>query len=537
MSIVDNAVGYIADRWQYAQSAFKYRTPRKAPPYIVAELEKMSTFIDIDDLLKRYDDKKLQKLAIAIPWIYANIRRIANEVSVPDLSVVEAGSQEKDIDHEFERVLRAPNEFFGKAALLQYTIWVMMLSQQGAYWYIMPDFSGNGNVIREIWPVPMDKLKPVKHATQFISHYEYDRGSGRKPLKIDKRFICRFFFPDPRDFWKSLTPLEAARYGIELYSSIAGSQTSLFGRAGGVPLAVVSVDKDIEESDFAVVRQQLKEDWEEQKRIAVVRAGTMSIGHVGITNRELEVIASQEMNRDELDTIFMGFAWHADTSAGSMKEADRRIKETIIHPLLLLLADQIKIEILDPFYGGRYLAVFEDVRSHDRSLAVQEKAVYWKAASMNEARKELNKPEFTNEVIPGLGDLPVNLANNAQFMIAWLGLNAGRVNSEGQLPNIGNMLDSAAPERVVSMEAGEETNTDKSIDVDAALQMAINAELKRYRTVTIRGFARHAEKPEEIEFTTDVVPEQTMKAIKLDLASACSEDEIRDVFSRYIDVS
>lgn len=537
MSIVDSAVGYIADRWQYAQSAFKYRTPRKAPPYIVAELEEMSTFIDIDDLLRRYDDKKLQKLAIAIPWIYANIRRIANEVSVPDLSVIEAGSQEKDIDHEFERVLRAPNGFFGKAALLQYTIWVMMLSQRGAYWYIMPDFSGTGGVIREIWPVPMDKLKPVKHPTQFISHYEYDRGGGRKPLKIDKRFICRFFFPDPRDFWKSLTPLEAARYGIELYSSIAGSQTSLFGRAGGVPLAVVSVDKDIEESDFAVVRQQLKEDWEEQKRIAVVRAGTMSIGHVGITNRELEVIASQEMNRDELDTIFMGFAWHADTSAGSMKEADRRIKETIIHPLLLMLADQIKIEILNPFYGRDYLAKFEDVRKTDIAIQVQKWQTTWKASSMNEARREMNMPEWKNDVIPEIGDLPVNLANNAQFMISYLGLKAQRVNNENQLNDVGNMEGSAAPERVVAMEAGEETNTDKSIDVDAALQMAINTELKRYRTVAIRGFVRHAMKPDEVEFVTDVVPEQTMKAIQADLSSARSEDEIRDVFGRYIDVS
>jgi hypothetical protein len=129
---------------------------------------------------------------------------------------------------------------------------------------------------------------------------------------------------------------------MSVYGGITTSQRDLYNKGRGVPLSVISVDPNIGNEDFAIVRQQLRDDWESEIRVAVTRAGSMNIGTVGISNRDLQVIEAQNFNRDEIDAVFMGgIPWRSDQflSGDGLREANKQVKEVVIHPLHKMISN------------------------------------------------------------------------------------------------------------------------------------------------------------------------------------------------------
>lgn len=542
MNIVDRMVGWTADRYHHALNSFtKYRTQAKAPPYLREELASVYG-IDLN-WLNDYDEEKLQQLAIRISWVFSNIDRIAKEVSDAKLEVYKRGSNEKNIDHDFEKLIESPNEFFGRMALFQYLIWSLMLSEDGAYWYLALD-SSNPNVIREIWPVQMNRLKPIRNDRRFITGYWYRTNGSTKPVYIPARNICRFFLPDPFDMWKSLSPLIAAKYSMDIYAGIASSQRSLFTEGGGIPLSIVTVDPNMGDPDFNAVRAQIQQDWRDEKRIAVARAGTIDVKAVGISNKDLEAISSINTNRDEIDSVFMGIPWRSNNFLGGegIREANRQIRERVIHPLHTLIATQIQIHIMNPYYaGGRdtseHFVRFEDVRQFDRALAVQEHSVNWRAMTLDESRFQLGLPPYRDERFDKMGNLLLHLAINPSYIQSLYGLNESNIRDPQKKPTgVGNLPDSASPERMTNMlvEAGSDANVStRSIDIDSAINEAIRTELKRYRTVLLRTFRKH-ESVVDKSFDTDIIPFDIMSNIKMQLVSVANESDINEVFAEYL---
>lgn len=528
LAIPDRISGWIVDRFNYV----KYRTASKAPPYIAREL---ANNYGIDwNWISDYNEEELQQLAIKVSWVYSNIDRIAKEVSDARIEVYQRGSNQRDIDHEFETLMEYPNEFFGRMALLQYTVWALELSEDGAYWYLAPDSNGK---IREIWPIQMNKLTPVKHPTKFISHYEYHTNNSEKPLVIPSQYICRFFFPDPFDMWKSMSPLYAAKMAIDIYYGISKSQRSLFTEGGGIPLSVVTLDPNINNADFATVRQQIKEDWEQQKRIAIARAGTIDIKTVGISNKELEAIESQSANRDEIDSVFMGIPWRTGHFLGGegIREANRQVRERVIHPLHTLISTQIQIQIIERYYAKDLIVKFEDVRQFDRALAVQEHSVNWRAKTFDEARFDLGLPPYQNKDMPDLGNMPIHLAINPAFVSNKYGLNPVR-DPQKKPDGVGNLPDSMSPEALTNLTASGNQELDatiRSIDITQAVNEGIKEELKRYKKVILRSFRR--DNSVDRQFETDIIPYDIMSTIKDELNSISSEDEIVSLFNRFIE--
>ena len=112
MSWTTAVIDGVANTYRYATD--KFRTPRKAPPYIAAELDSYGVPRTV---WGNWNEEKRQLVASRISWIYSNIVRIGNEVSAADFQVFKYGTHEKDIEHPFEKVMRFPNEFFGQNIL------------------------------------------------------------------------------------------------------------------------------------------------------------------------------------------------------------------------------------------------------------------------------------------------------------------------------------------------------------------------------------------------------------------------------------
>jgi phage portal protein BeeE len=533
MGLIKSAIDYSSDLYRYAIT--KYRTPAKAPPYIAAEIDEYPTW---DRVWYNMDEAEHRQAAMRISWIYSNVNRIASEVSSARFDMFAKGSNEKDVEHPLEEIMTAPNDFFDGTSLLRYTIWGLMLSQWGSHWFIMPDANGN---VKELWPFPVGRIKPAKDKNKFIGHYDYTPKGYQKPIKIRREYVCRFFFSHPEDLWKSLTPLSAAGLSISLYDAVSTSVRDTFKQGRGVPLSVLSVSPSVSDPDFIVVQQRLREDWEAERRIAIVRGGDLDVKTVGISNSDLEVSTIRDMNKDEIDSIFMGFPWRSARliSGEGLKEVNRQIKESTIYPLHKMIAGQIQIGIINPFYGKKYAGRFEDVRAQDRSVSIQERTIYWSAYTFNEARADLGLPPVSKlDTMPELGELPLRLATNASFMLKYYGL--GEIRDPLENPEeIGNLPLSQDQEQTTNeiAEGDVEEGEESTISMKAALEEGMRADLKRYRTVLTRLWksTESTDALMERAFETQVVPQTLIEEIRAKLCFVNSEDDIKAIFTRVME--
>lgn len=557
MSWTTRIIDEVANTYRYATN--KFRTPDKAPRYVGSEVMEehgmgYQLFADYDTAIK-------QRTAMTTSWIYSNIIRIGNEVSSSKYNVMHEGSKEKDIEHPFEHLLQYPNPFFEGTTLLKYVIWSLSLDPWGAYWFLAPDKTTGE--LSEIWPIPMRRMVPVKHKTKYISHYIYTSSKGVE-VPIRPEFVVRFMYPNPLDLWRSLTPLEASTLAIDVYQGITTSQRDLYTQSRGTPLSVLSLDPNISDPDFARAREVIRDDWEQQRRVAIVRAGTLDIESVGFSNTDLRVIESQEFTRDEIDAIFMGgIQWRRKTSSGEREEINKEIKDIVIYPLLKMIGAQIQLSILGPWYPEKDLiGEFDDVRAQDRSLGLQENTIYFRSMTVNETREKLGLPAIKtpldklldNDEMEGslgqipFGDLPYALANNPSFVTAIYKLAKPAIKDPEKKPEeIGNLEASQDPEALTEDLAGTGTpkpekdpDVAKSITVTPAIERAmeegIKEELKRYRKVMRRAY-RKSENPIDLitrVFDSEIIPWEVRETIQRNMAFVESEDDIDAIFAKYI---
>jgi hypothetical protein len=557
MSWATRIIDGVANTYNYAN--IKFRTPDIAPRYIGAEVmgeHKMPIGSSWGDM----SYKQRQRIAMTTSWIYSNIIRIGNEVSSAQFHVKNAETLTKDIKHPFEKIMRYPNPFFDGTTLLKYTIWALSLDQWGAYWFLSPN--RETGELEEVWPIPIGKITPVKHKTKYIDHWLYTSSKGVR-VRIRPEYMVRFMYVNPFDLWKSLTPLEASTLVLDVYDGITTAQRDLYSQSRGMPLSILSLDQNISDPDFARARQVIRDDWEEQRRVAIVRAGTMDIESVGFSNTDLQVIQSQEFTRDEIDAIYMGgIQWRKSTTSGEREEINKEIKEVVIHPLHQMIAAQIQLGIVTPWYGEDFIGVFDDIRAQDRSLSLQENTIYFRSMTVNETRGELGLDPMDVDFTVGMeeknemgekeetperveyGELPYSLANNPSFITSYYGFGKGSVRDPGKKPEeIGNLEDSRDQEAIVEELSGTDTpepeNT-KSISVpdgtEQAIAEGIKEELKRYRKVMRRTF-KQSNNPMDLlnrPFDSEIIPWETRETIQRAMAFVESDEDIMAIFSKFI---
>ena len=541
MSWGTKLIDSLANTYMYANA--KFRTPDIAPRYIGAEVlgdHKLPMSGSFGDLTLPVQ----QRVAMTTSWIYSNIIRIGNEVSSADFHVREKGTFHKDLEHPFEDIMQYPNPFFDGTTLLKYTIWALSLDRWGAYWYLAPNKNNLGE-LAEIWPIPVGRITPVKHKTRYIDHYLYSSSKGVS-VKINPANVVRFMYVHPFDLWRSLTPLEASTLVMDVYEGITTAQRDLYTQSRGMPLSILSLDTNISDPDFASAREVIRDDWEEQRRVAIVRAGTMDIESVGFSNTDLQVIESQEFTRDEIDAIYMGgLQWRKQNTAGDLEEINKAIKDVVIYPLHKMIAAQIQLYIINPWYGKELVGEFDDVRAQDRSLSLQENTIYFRSMTVDETRSKLGLEPIKTE-FDDYGTLPYGLANNPAFISTYYELGPEPIRDTGEKPpEIGNVEDSQDQEALV--ENLSETDTPKPVEdktktlslpdgLQQAAESGIKEELKRYRKVMLKSWKAN-QNPVELMtrvFDSDILPYETREEIQTKMVFVESEDDIKEIFSAWL---
>src|SRR3990167_7673566 len=534
LGLVDGLVQWGIGRAAFAVNTWKAHQLDKEDRELVSMF--LSNVSEGDPFTKMADDQK-RRIAVTVSWIYSDIRLFANTFASANGEVKQIeGEQLNSVkNHPFELLLRNPNDKMDLSFLWIYTIKWMQL-KGNAYWYLAPR-AGNEKDIAEVWPIPADRVKPIPDKEKMISGYQYTTLAGQAKV-IRPEYVVHFQFPNPFTLLDGEVPLNAALLAMETEIGTGKFQRDTYVSGRGMPRSIISLPEETGERDFVALSAQIRHDFEEEQKVIITRAGDVKATTLGLTQKEMELIGQRSFTRDELDVVFLGYELHGKQTESELKQRYRMFQDTVIHPTHKLVAGQITVQALRRFYGDDLVYEFEDIRTQDRALNVQERNVYWRVKKLNEARQDLLLPPYDDDEI---GNLIIPLATDPAFVSALKGLSVtglgpgdkggNEPKSPRRLPSPNAaMSESDAPVNQLSDAAKDIPQLPAPELPQAAVDEGIRTELNRWRRVAMKELSA-GRNPGLYSFQSVVVPRPLYHAIRGGLLECDkSEAAIKSVF-------
>jgi HK97 family phage portal protein len=341
-----------------------------------------------------YSQRGAQRRAMINSWIYTAVELIMNEASAAKFGVV----QQTDVDdepvaiknHPLEKLLRRPNPWIGRSFLWQYTIaWLQL--DGNAYWFISTDEYGRPI---ELWPLPANDVEVMPgDAERFIDEYWYTANGTR--FVIPTEYIVHFRLPNPFDIFRGLSPLTAAMLPADADTAMARWNGAFFGRDNVMPSAIINLSSGIpgtpiDSADADSLKDQLRTDYAATARkTAITTADSVQAVLLGWNAKDMDFYNGRQASKEEIYGIFGVPAGLLDKNATEANAtiADKIFKEKKLWPLLVLIAEQLTAELVEPFYGPDLEAAFDDIRPANRALELQEDQASRETLTVDERRK------------------------------------------------------------------------------------------------------------------------------------------------------
>ncbi len=188
-------------------------------------------------------------------------------------------------------LLDTVNPFWTFGRLMEMSEYSMCL--WGSNFWVL-DRGGKGGEPKEIWWVRADKMKVVPDSKGYISHYEYDTGTGQ-PIRFNRDEAVWFRFPNPMNELSGLSPLMSSKIAADMANAATLSNAAIF--KNGMQLSgIVSPGQD----DATWTETQVKEITEGFRS----RFGGVRNAHrVGVIPRKANI---QSISLSPKDAEFLG---------------------------------------------------------------------------------------------------------------------------------------------------------------------------------------------------------------------------------------
>ena len=469
--------------------------------------------------METVDTEAAYKLALCSPWVYSDIKLIADRVASRDANLcVERRSSEEEIeDHPFLQLLDEPNPFMSGSFLKRYLAWWYML-RGNAYLFVSTRRPGVGEP-ENLWPLAANMVRPLPETLRRgqgifrnmeLIDYEYNVNGSLEVLPGEN--VIHFRMPNPFDYWEGLSPLTAAMIGIQMDHAQAVWQRDFFKEDNAIPSAIISVPSTTSPSDFdrqkEVLRQQMKEG---QKRL-FTRSGDLTVETITQTLEQMQIIDSRKFNRDEIDRVYgvpEGLI-SGGLSGDSRLAAEIAFARNTIQPLIDYFAEQLSTD-LALYYGDDIMFEAPNVIPQDRALEVQEYVTYSQDMTIDENREARGlKPATLPPDLKELATVPVRLI---QFV-------AKAAEPPPPAPIVqqpGDMIGSQSPANMVDEQAGK------------ALSLAVDTELKQWKKVALKEFSA-GRNPGKRDFACVAISKSRVGEIVDALNLAQTESEVKAAF-------
>lgn len=592
-------LGYLGEAYRYAFAIQKADTRRLA----LSLLDGMAESTRYRDYSDTVDTAEAIKLAVTSAWVYSGIKLIADRVSSADARPCvkqRVGEELRDVrGHPFEVLLAHPNSLMTTEFIFRYTtFWAYLLGN--AYLFISTPAPGVG-VPEELWPLPANKMTPLPETIR-ISYltgkpcidYRYDLDNGKYQI-LPGENIVHIRFANVFDYWQGLSPLTALLDALRLDRYQSRYLQGFFGKDNAIPTAVISLPREIGDIDFEVAKEQIRRQFGEGRRSAIIRGGDMDVKTITQTLQQMEIVNARKFNREEINHV-LGIPEgliSGGVSGDSRLATEITFVRNTVQPFLDMIAAELSVAIA-PYYGQNIVIAAPNIIPQDRALRVQEYQQYSQDRNINENRRELNLPPLDlvgimeqinivrsqnglEEITTPLDDVTVDLLMNVPVrLIAFIssntfstasktGLRPGQKNAAGEevvdpfeqlmeLQQSGSE-DNSAPPAYANVEKPpkvpdlpgmqgpkneQQKQSGRSFDMSwvdhhvEAIKIGQREELQRWKKVAMKE-ARDGHDPSGRVFVSKAFPDTFREAI-CGKITAKSEDEVRMIFDTVIDM-
>ena len=424
------------------------------------------------------------------------------------------GEMEIDIpNHEFEALLRNPNEMDSGMELMQYTTSNYKLNGNSVWWLNKKDRFAKPD---EIWTIPFSQIEPVPDKKLYISHYNYLPGNSKSPLRMETWEIVHFKTYNPNNRFIGLSALESLAVTLRGDNAMRATNTVNYAEHGGAPQSILAF------KDY--VANESWDDIKAEKRQAAKKNEMMMLRGVGdgvswlqraLSSKDMDYIAGLQQNMTDIfNRMCPGLLAMLDPNANrSSADAARATYDDLtLWVMMEVVAQKITSDIL-PAYGLKLRGTFTDPRYVDRKLQLDEQTAYERTHTLEETRQEYYQDNPIGDERDKL--LPSQI--NAQ---------SGGIQKPPPNPFAQPNSEDAGSEPLPT----EEITPQDEAEEDASASTKAIADLLKWRRMALKGKTDKA-----LQFHSSLIPAATMATIKARLQSPIDKAAIAKLFDNAIE--
>lgn len=504
------------------------------------------------------DVEAIYRLAITSAWWFSGVTLIANRVSdrASTFKVKKRiGEELRDIkNHAFEILVQAPNSLMTFNFLMTYTVlWYFLKGE--AYLFLSTPLPGYGEP-EEIWPIPANKCRPLpatlrksRLTNKLCIDYEYTVDG--KIYILPGENIIHIRNPNPFDYWSGLSFSSASLQFLNIDFHQGKYTEEYYGRDNAVPTAIISLPADTDPELFEAAKEQLRDEFGNKRRSAIIRAGDFTVDVISQNFRDSDFVNMRTFNRDSIWAL-LGIpegAISGASSGDSRLAAETAFIRNTVQPLLDRIAAELTKDA-GPYYGPMIVIEAPSIVPADRAMEVNEYNAYYQERTIDENRRVLGLPPVEPTGIEALDmffKVPIRLfayvssntyaatqpdpyadpyADPTLFGDDIVNVPPGNVTPNGE---IGDMTGAPNAENSAQQEIGKATVVPNLRAMAAA---GIANELTTWKKVSLREI-RAGRNPANLVFTTDIIPENVYREIQGRIHNQ-NEDSIKSTFDSYI---
>ncbi len=451
---------------------------------------------------------KNNELYNKIGWIFSATNAAAEFGAAQKVSVAQMmGEDDKDVpNHPFETLLRRPNPLMSRAEFLAASFSYYILAHNSYWWINKPD---GASVPVELWIIPPGQITPICDDQLFISHYEYIPRVG-VILNIPVEQIAHVKRFNPQNPFVGAGLFETVKYQVNTDYGALRNQAAIQNNNNGTPPGILAFAEKYIDSDWARIKAELATAAKAMMKYMPLRgvgAGGVQWLPNALSDREMQVIEKRAFTRDEIYQIiapgYLNMMLPNATEANA-KTGKATFTEFVIYPMLNTFAEKITNDLL-PIYGPDLVCKFDEVRTKDRALELQEMAEYSKTHTMAEVRKKY------------YGDAP--LGDERDNLLP----SQVTAQSASPVPTLpATEVIPALPEPIAPVPTDE-----GMMESDPEEDDMIEAEVKRWKRVTRKALKAGRAIP---EFVTEIIPANDANAIRRNLKTVTKLEQVEAAF-------
>lgn len=289
-------------------------------------------------------------------WIYANVKRVAEQLTNIDYKLMQQKADEAEPveGHPADELLMKVNDQMTQRQLMEIT-WTHMMLAGEAFWAVNrgPTGMGEPKSIIPLRPDEMIVIPAKEESGRLIEGYVYrrhnrDGGFEEVPLSADE--VIFFKEPDPMNPFRGLGIIKASALTIDTDYAQEQFNYEFFKQGGSMNPAF--------ETDQVMSADELRRNYEmlRQNFTGVPNAHKMMILHSGLkmaktgfSQREMEFLKGQEWTRDKI----MSMTGTTKTLLGITDDVNRsnaEVAEVVFNKYTILPKAEKMAEYLNEYY-------------------------------------------------------------------------------------------------------------------------------------------------------------------------------------------